>query len=302
MPSLYWHRSFDQRQIMETLKSTKAIALATTGLFFVSFLWLMNTKRVNSSLEAALEDEKLKSEELLSEKLLLAKNFQKIKSQLFNLQDRNLELNNVANDTKNRLEAQQVDYTRMKNENRSLAQLKRQQKELLALKSQIENELQTVRSAYEDLVEKNKELTNSVAFLQEKNVLLTGELNKAMFAAVDQSQILAVKRKSEKLTVSAKRTNKIVTNFEVPADLRSLTFRIVDPIGTILSTKNGTIASTITPSEKDFIASSNGEINGNKHQKVEMIFTPNEKLKTGVYTVEILNANLYVVSMKVKLQ
>ena len=132
--------------------------------------------------------------------------------------------------------------------------------------------------------------------------MLTGELNKAMFAAVDHSQILAVKRKSEKLTVSAKRTNKIVTNFEVPADLKSLTFRIVDPIGNILSSKDGTIASTITPSEKNFIASSNPGINVSKRQKVDMIFTPNEKLKTGVYMVEILNANLYVGSMKIKLQ
>lgn len=287
---------------METLKSTKAIAIATTALFFVSVLWLMNTERVNSSLETRLENEKLKSEELLSEKLLLAKNFQKIKSQLFSAQDRNLELDNVVSNTKERLESQEVAYNQMKNENRSLAQLKKDKKELLGLQSQTENELQSVRLAYEDLMEKNKELTNSVAFLQETNVLLTGELNKAMFAAVDHSQILAVKRKSEKLTVSAKRTNKIVTNFEVPADLKSLTFRIVDPTGNILSPKDATIASTITPSEKNFIASSNPGINVNKRQKVDMIFTPNEKLKTGVYTVEILNANLYVGSMKVKLQ
>ena len=125
MPSLYWHRSFDHRQIMETLKSTKAIAIATTALFFVSVLWLMNTERVNSSLETRLENEKLKSEELLSEKLLLAKNFQKIKSQLFDVQDRNLELDNVVSKTKDRLEAQEMEYKEMKNENRSLAQLKK---------------------------------------------------------------------------------------------------------------------------------------------------------------------------------
>ena len=53
---------------------------------------------------------------------------------------------------------------------------------------------------------------------------------------------------------------------------------------------------------KSFTASSDPEIHGNKLQKVEMIFIPKEKLKTGVYMVEILNANLYVGSLKVKLK
>ena len=63
-----------------------------------------------------------------------------------------------------------------------------------------------------------------------------------MFAAVDQTQIQAVKRKSEKLTVRANRTKKLIANFEVPADLKNLTFRIVDPKGNMLSQKDGTIA------------------------------------------------------------
>ena len=287
---------------METLKSTKAIAIVTTALFFASLLWLMNTKRANSSLETGLENEKLVSEELLSEKLLLEKDLQKIKNQLFTLQDRNLELDNVVKNTKAKLETQEAEYKRMKKENLSLAQLKKQRKDLIALQSQLENELQTVKSSYADLVEKNNELINTVAFLQERNMLLTNDLNKAMFAAVDQTQIQAVRRKNEKLTVRAKRTKKLIANFEVPADLKNLTFRIVDPKGNMLSQKDGTIASTSTPSEKSFTASSDPELHGNKLQKVEMIFIPNEKLETGVYRVEILNANLYVGSLKVKLK
>ena len=56
----------------------------------------------------------------------------------------------------------------MKKENLSLAQQKKQRKDLIALQSQLENELQTVKSSYAELVEKNNELTNTVAFLKKE--------------------------------------------------------------------------------------------------------------------------------------
>ena len=72
----------------------------------------------------------------------------------------------------------------MKNENLSLAQLKKQRKELLALQSKLENKLKTARSVYEDLVDTNKELTNSVAFLQERNVLLNRRIEQGHVCSI----------------------------------------------------------------------------------------------------------------------
>jgi len=288
--------------MMNTFYNTKAIAIVTTALFFASLLWTMNTHRLNSSLETGLENQRLKSEELLSEKLLLEKDLKKIKNQLFTLQGKNLELDNVVKNTSSRLEKQETEYARMKKENLSLAQIKKQRKELIALQSKLQNEHQTVRSAYEELEARNNALMNSVAFLEERNMLLTNDLNKAMVTSVDQSQIHAVKRKNEMLTVRAKRTKKLIANFEAPTNLKNLTFRIVDPTGNTLTQKDGTIASTSTPSENNYIASSSPEARSIKLQKVEMTFIPKTKLKTGVYMVEILNENLYVGSLKVKLK
>lgn len=285
---------------MQIIKSSKAVALVTTALFVASLFWLMNTKRVNSSLEAGLNDEKLKSEQLLSEKLLLEKDIDKMKGQLVSLKETNLDLNDAISKATARLQAQEADYKRMKRENASLAQIKEQRKALTALQSQLENELLAARNANADLEAKNKELTNSVAMLQEKNRILGNDLNRALFSAVDHSMVQAVK-KYQRLTVKAKRTKKLMANFEVPSELKTLSFRITDDRGKVMTEKEGTIASTITPSEQNVTASTDDNQSINALQKVEMTFVPKARLKSGVYTVEILNDNLYVGSLKVRL-
>lgn len=284
------------------LKSPKAIAVVTSALFVASLFWLMNTKHVNSSLEAGLQEQKLRSEELLSEKLLLEKDIQKFKDQLGTLKDQNANLDDLVKSTSAKLKSQESDYNRMKRENASLGQIRKQRQELQALKNQLENELSSLRLSYAELEAKNSELHNTVATLQERNKVLTDDLNRAMFAAVDQSQIQAVKGKREKLTIRAKKAGKLIANFEVPANLKSLSFRITDSKGNVLTAADGTTAFTSTPSDKNLTASSDAEVQGNKLQKVEMVYIPKEKLKTGVYTVEILNENLYVGSLKVKLK
>ncbi len=287
---------------MEITKSSKAIAVATTALFVACLFWLMNTKRINSSLEAGLQEAKLKSEALLSEKLLLEKDIQKFKDQLARLKDENGSLDNLLRSTSAKLSDQESEYNRMKRESASLGRIRKQRQELQALKSQLENELTALKISYAALEEKNSKLNTMVASLQERNKILNDDLNKAMFAAIDQSQVQAVKGKSDRLTVRAKRTRKLIANFEVPANLKNLSFRITDSKGSVQTSNEGNIAFTSVPSEKSFTASSEREAEGNRLQKVEMVYIPKEKLRTGLYTVEILNDYLYVGSLKVKLK
>jgi hypothetical protein len=190
----------------------------------------------------------------------------------------------------------------MKKMNFAFGQRENQRNELLSIQNHLENELHAVKFSYAELVNKNNELLNTVAFLQERNLLLTNDLKRSMFATLDQPQIQAVKGKGEKLTICAKKTQKLIANFEVQADLKNIAFRIVDPKGNVLSVKDGTLASTTTPSARSLTASSNPDVHGTKLQEIEMMFIPNEKLKSGIYTVEVLNANQYVGNLKVKLK
>ncbi|MBT1706174.1 hypothetical protein [Chryseosolibacter indicus] len=287
---------------MEKLRSSKAIALVSTALLIASLFWLMNTKRVNGSLQAGLEKEKLRSEELLSEKLLLEKDIQKFKDQLAKLEGSNVELDNLVKQATARLMNQEAEYNRIKKENLSLVQIRKQMQELIAMQGKLQNELEDARSSYALLEAKNAALNNEIVSLQERNKMLADDLYKAMFVAVDQSQIQAVKGKSEKLTARARKTKKLIANFEVTANLKSLSFRIIDTKGIAITPNDGTIVSTITPSALSYTASTDSEVVGNKLQKVELTFIPKEKLKAGMYTVEILNENLYVGSLKVRLK
>ena len=285
---------------MEILRSSKAVATVGTALLVGSIFWLMNTRGVNSSLEAGLGKEKLKSESLLSEKLLLEKEIDRIKGQLSSLMGQNQQLDNLVKSTKNKLNEQEAGYLRMKKENTSLAQIKKQRQDLLALQHQLENELENLRVSYSELEFRNRELNTLVASLEERNQSLANDLNRAMFAAVDHSQLQATKGKAGKATVKARKTRKLIANFEAPANLKNLSFRIIDSKGSIMTQKNGTMAITSTPSDESYVASTDSAA-GSGNQKIQMVFTPAEKLRTGLYTVEILNDNLYVASMKVKL-
>jgi hypothetical protein len=190
----------------------------------------------------------------------------------------------------------------MKRQNVSLHQIKKQRLQLIALQTQLENEIQSLRLSYTELERINSELNRTVGSLEDRNRILMDDLNTAMFAAVDHSQIQAVKGKKEKLTVRARQANKLIANFEVPANLKNLTFRIIDSRGNSLTQKDGYITSTVSPSDDSYTATTDSKSVGNSMQQVEMVFMPKERLQTGVYTVEILNENLYVGSLKVKLK
>lgn len=284
------------------MRNPKTIALLTTILFFGSVFWLTNTHRVNSSLEASLQKEKLRSEALLSEKLLLEKEMQRMKDQLFSLKTDNLELDNFLKTATAKFQAQEADYNRMKKENLSLNQIKKQRQDLIALQSQLENELQALRSSFDDLRQKNENLVSTIALLEDKNRVLKDDLNRALFASADKIQIQAVKRNPDRMTLKAARTKKLVARFDVPANLVNLSYRMLDSKGNMLTQKDGTIASTSTPSDDTFIASADPDAPPVKVQNIEVIYIPKQKLKSGIYTVEVLNDNLHVSSLKIKLK
>ena len=287
---------------MTTFKNPKAIALATTVLCMASLLWLMSTQRVNNSLETSLESERLKSEALLSEKLLLEKDMEKIKGQLTGLKGINSQLDEVLKKTEAKFADQESRLTSLKKQNASLSQIKKQREELLRLQTDLENELVALRASNNDLESRNIALNNTIVQLQEQNRMLSDDLNRVMFAAIDHSQVRAVKGRKERLTVIARRTQKLIAEFEVPASLSNISFRVLDQSGSVMTDQQGTVVSRTSVSDQNIIASAGENSGGSGLQKVHMEYIPRLKMKSGLYTVEILNDNLYVGSLNVKLR
>jgi len=284
------------------MKKSNAVAFVATVAMVAAVLWLLNTRSINASLEEGLQKERLKSESLLSEKLLIEKDLEKIKEQMSSLRGHNAELDKVLQETEAKLKRQEADYNRMKRENQSLAQIKKQRQELQLIQRQLENELAMLRTSYAALESKNAELNNTIASLEDRNRILSDDLNRALLASIDQGQVQAVRGKSERLTVRARRTQKLMANFEVPGNLKQLSFRIIQPDGNVLGKDAGTTAFTTAPSDESVTASTERTASTSKMQRVQMVYIPKEKLKSGTYTVEILNENLYVGSLRVKLR
>lgn len=287
---------------MMTVRNPKAIALATTVLCMASLVWLMSTLRVNNTLETNLQNAKLKGEALLSEKLLLEKDIEKMRGQLSSLKGINTDLDNLVSQTEARMSSQESELRKLKKQNSSLTQVRKQREELLQLKTDLEGQLLALRASYADMENTNMVLSNTIAQLQEQNRLLTRDLNNAMFATMDHTQVQAVKGKKERLTVKAKRTHKLVADFQIPASLRNVSFRILDQNGNVLTDKQGMIVSKTDVSDENVVASIGDNGAGNGQQKVHMEYIPKQRMRSGTYTVEILNDNLYVGSLNVKLR
>ena len=283
------------------LKNPKAIAVMATVACIASFVWLMSIKSVNSSLESGLEREKLKSEALLSEKLLLEKDLEKVKNQLASLRGINSDLDALVKATEDKLYARDLEFRKLKRQDVTVADLKKERQELLRLQTQLRNELLSAQTSLADMMSQNEHLSQTVAQLQEQNRMLATDLNRVTFAALDRLQVGAVKGKKERLTVRAKRASKLVASFKIPASMQNLSFRIIAPKGEILGEEQGVIASRITLLQDNAMASVNNQtIEG--LQEVRMEYLPKQRLQSGVYTVEILNDQLYVGSLNLKLR
>jgi len=287
---------------MKIANKPKTIAIVTTVLMMASVFWLLSVKQMNSSLSFNLDEERLRSETLLSEKLVLEKDIEKMKVKILDMREKNSDLSRIAKTTSKKLESQEAEFRKLKKENGTLAQIKKQRQQLADLQLELEKELNALKTSYADLESKNLGLSQSVTALEERNKILELDLNRALIASVDQSQMEAVKGRKEKLTVRARKADKLVANFEVPASLKNLSFRMVDPKGKVLSRNDGTFVTLTKPSENNVIASSGQVALVNQLQTVEMEYEPNNKLGSGIYTLEILNDNLYVGSLKIKLR
>lgn len=258
---------------------------------------------VNADLQESLNKEKLNAESLLSQKLLLDKDIAKFKEQIESLKGINADIDrSLANVTKN-LQKAEDDIRYIKRENATVRQVKKQNDELIAVRKALEKSILELNSTLVQLQNEKVDLANKVAFLEQQNGQLVDDLQKAQIALFDQSQVESVK-KNERLTVNARKTKKLNATFNVPSNMRDIGFRIYDPDGKIISTQDKGSLSFQTSDNNVLTASSKNDAQAdrNPNKKVTMSFASKDKLKPGVYKIEILSEKLYVASMQVKLK
>jgi len=116
----------ENKKMKNAIQNPKIIAGTVTVLFVLSLIGLISFYENNQSLEAGLNNEKLKSEKILSEKLSLDKEIVKLKQSISSLQGKNGELDKMLTTASSKIAMKESELKKMQKENASLKQYKQQ--------------------------------------------------------------------------------------------------------------------------------------------------------------------------------
>lgn len=257
------------------------------------------------SLKKQLKNEKIKYEASLSDKLQLSKMLDKLKNDLIVLNKKNDALDKSIIETNAKMREKEAIIQRLSAENASVKKLKKHIEELEALKVKLNKDLSELRLVADNLRSENEKLNNLLATVQKDNETL--EFNNSVLRAMtaDNYRIEALKGKNEKLTVNAKRTNKLFVTMDIPSSSdQGLYFKVVTPEGEEYSSKTDMSANIKIIENQDLVANNdtdNGSLSSGK-KRIEMSYKPVKKLKKGVYQFNIYNEKTYIGSTQLRLK
>lgn len=282
-------------------KKAIPITAVTICIILASSLLYSNKKLSNK-----LSDERLKSEILLSEKLSLDKLVAKNIADMESIKNKNLMLNKKIVESNLEIQQKQAKIERLIAENVSVKEIKKQNTDLEAMLSQLNQQVDELKKMEELAKNENKKSNDQVAYLSTLNSELSADnsILKAMIS--DNYRTEALRGKNEKLTVKATKTNKLVVSFDVRSSQgNNVYFKIVTPDGNEYSSMNDDASAEIIIIEENpqLVASSDNSVmtdGGNK--RVEMYYKPNQKLSKGIYQFSIYNGERHLGSTQLRLK
>lgn len=285
-----------------TFKKEKTIALGALIFAILSLVTSGFFYNNNKALKNNLHTEKIITENMLSEKLALQKEIELFKNQLNALKGKNQELNNLIASSNKKLLEKEVALNKIVRQNGNSKQLKKQIADLQQMKKDFEINVLALNGEIKKLTSDNENLNKTIASLQKENKQLASNLAILSSITADNYQPETTKKK-DKLTVIAKRTKKMLLSFKVPENMvENISFQVTKPDGSIIKGKeNGIAYQVVTEEGSDLFASLlTDEIKVSK--KIEMTYSPKEKLKPGLYKVALYNGEKYIGSCNIKLR
>ncbi len=154
--------------------------------------------------------------------------------------------------------------------------------------------------------QKTGKLANQLTAYSKSNSGLSADnsILKAMIS--DNYRTEALHGKKERLTVNARRTNKLSVSFDLPGNLNSnIYFKVITPQGQEISSTDDVASTTIKIEERNggLLASSDANVIGSSGTKrIEMTYKPKEKLKNGIYQFNIYNDDRFIGSTQMRLK
>lgn len=277
---------------------------ATIGIGVLLIASLIGTGSLylsNQSIKNNLKEERLKNELMLSEKLSLNKAIQDYNFKINTLINTNEELENRIEKTTKELAIKEAEATKLSRENNKVKSLKKQLAELNTLKKENETKILALKETINKLKSDNEFLNQSLTALTTENRQLAANLELLSSITAD-NYLMETTKRTGKLTVVAKRTKKLAINFKVPENVvESISFKLTKPDGVTIDGKSKDLAVNIT-NYNEILYANNSKDEIKVSKKIEMTYQPKEKLKAGIYKVEIYNKDKYIGTCNVKLR
>jgi len=278
----------DKRQKVVTYVGASVIALLLIGIFF--------TVGSNKKNKRNLNTEKIASEKLLSEKLTSEKELAKLQADFSTLKQKS---------DANQILLAETNINSLTGENRSLRSNRKELEDLKRLKSDLEKESSQLKSDYDKLMVKNKDLQNSLSSLETEKKNLALKLENEQKINTDNFLVTATRgKKTEKIVIKASRTKKLNMTFEVPQSLtEAISFKIVTPSGTTINPDDKTLSWTFPLDSRSFTASLS-TVTGEFEQSRQVVlnYAPKGKLVKGEYKIQILCENNNIGNCRIMLK
>jgi uncharacterized protein (DUF3084 family) len=292
---------------METMDK-RQIALAAGVLLFLllSGVFFMN----NRSLKGDLRQERITSETLLSEKLMMEKSLAKVKQDLLELQGTKERLDRKIADIAREIEEKEARLTRLTSDNNSLRRTAARVKEMEAAIERLNadlitlnNQLNALRAESDSERLRSQDLKSQVdALNREREQFITANaILRAM--AGNNYRVEALRGKNEKLTVNARRAQKLVYTFDLPRDIaNNLSFTIKTPDNRTFTSNGSQTASIVITGNNDNFYASTAMLGTAGTKNIEMVYTPDERLTRGIYEFEVYNDGIYIGTTRLRLR
>jgi len=285
-------------------RGNQAISAVAIPLFIGAIIFLTVELGKNSRLQNDVNDGKLTTESLLSEKLLLDKEIARLRKEQQTLTAENRKVNVVI-----ALNSRELDELRRQNQKLTQqstlsSSLNKQLQQQIKTNNEMERNIEMLNDSVAHLTGQNEDILNLLANSKIDNAILKEIANGRQASIVTNSLTEATKR-NKKLTITAAKTQNITLTADVPAESQGLALKVTSPDGRVISSAYGEVAVKVIHVDANnpqafFVARNSAA--GRQYKRIEMTFKPNEKLKSGIYIVEVVDTMTSIGSLQVRLR
>ena len=283
---------------MKNEKRIKVAAITVTALLLVAMFAAFQQMTLNERRSDELSQEKLKNERTISEKMKLQQEINDLRSQITAYQGKNAELDKYLKDLEQELSAKEKQLASQKRNAATAQNLKKESEHLKKLQDELNARIAVLTSENTRLAAELSRANTMIASLNDELLNATSDPDNVLMT--NNYRLETLKKKNYKLTVRAKKLNKIDVSFD------ALTYGKDGNYRRVVKNQNGKnltgqIASTVTPLPGEYYASLEEGTPQKSKKRVELEFSPEEKLKAGIYTILVYHGEEEVGMAQIRL-